>query len=127
VSGARITRTEIRELRSIIKKHRFKINDKKTALLRNGARKIVTGIVVNEKMQAPRELRNDFRKNMFYIRKFGIDGHIEKINCDKKNYLDHLIGVGGFIFWAGGRKSESVRADLRLLHELKGGRASGVN
>jgi RNA-directed DNA polymerase len=119
VSGEKITKFEIRDVRSIIKKHDFNLNEKKTSLLRNGAKKIVTGIVVNEKMQAPRELRREFRKTMFFIRKFGIDGHVEKIDCGRRNYLDHLIGVGGFIYWAGGRKSEAVRADLQLLHELK--------
>ncbi len=74
ISGQVVNTCIIRDARHTVKRHRFELNENKTNLLRKGARKIVTGIVVNEKMQAPRSLRREFRQNVYFIRKFGIDG-----------------------------------------------------
>ena len=65
-----------------LKKLGFFINDKKTVVLRNGQRKVVTGIVVNEKPQASATYRRKLRQELYYCHKFGIDGHIAKIGLD---------------------------------------------
>lgn len=77
-----------------LKKLGFFINDKKTIVLRNGQRKTVTGIVVNEKPQASATYRRKLRQELYYCRKFGIDGHIAKmgLNVSKDLYKAQLLG-----------------------------------
>lgn len=68
------------------------LNPDKTAVMRQNARQLVTGIVVNNKMQAPREDRKNVRLEMHFIKKFGLTNHLRKTNNIKANYIHHLIG-----------------------------------
>lgn len=70
----------------------LRLNNEKTKLMLRSERQIVTGIVVNDKIQLPKNKRRDIRCKMHYIEKFGIDSHLEKIGCEKKNYVRHLLG-----------------------------------
>ncbi|WP_161914289.1 reverse transcriptase family protein [Methylosinus sp. C49] len=117
ISGERIKKETITEVRFMIKSFKFKLNEEKTSIMRSGSRKVVTGIIVNTRMQAPRETRREFRKNVFFIRKFGVDGHISQIEEDRNNYLRHIIGVGEFILWVDNKNKEVV-SDLNFLKRL---------
>ncbi len=77
----------------------FALNSKKTKLMRSSDRQIVTGIVVNQKIQLPKSQRKDIRQAIYYIRKFGLNSHMAKVNLTKRNYLNHLIGKIGFGFY----------------------------
>jgi RNA-directed DNA polymerase len=65
--------------------------DKEKLMLRN-QRQVVTGIVVNEKLQTPKTARNFLRNEIFFIKKFGLENHLKKTNNKKSHYLEHLIG-----------------------------------
>jgi RNA-directed DNA polymerase len=73
------------------------INEKKTKLMKKNTRQIVTGVVVNEKLQVPFKKRNEIRQSLYYIKKYGITSHMEKINMKKANYLLHLLGEITFV------------------------------
>ena len=61
-SGSEPISTEfVRQLGAALRKHGFKTNKKKTRFARPGQAKFVTGLVVNERVQAPRELRRRLR------------------------------------------------------------------
>lgn len=68
------------------------LNDSKTKLMKRNERQIVTGIVVNDKIQLPKTKRREIRCQMHYINTFGLENHLQKIGCDKKNYVRHLLG-----------------------------------
>lgn len=71
----------------------LKINESKIKLSGKSDRQIVTGIIVNNKsINTPLEYRKKIRQEIFYINKYGIDGHLEKSNNSKDNYLHHLLG-----------------------------------
>ena len=61
-------------------------------------RQEVTGIVVNEKLQAPREIRKKIRQEFYYINKYGITDHLHKTKNLRANYIPHLIGVANHIY-----------------------------
>lgn len=77
-----------------LKKLGFFVNDKKTVVLRNGQRKSVTGVVVNEKPQTSAAYRRAIRQDMYYCQKYGIEEHINKngLHISPANYKAQLLG-----------------------------------
>ena len=60
--------------------------------MRSGDRQYVTGIVVNEVQQLPREYRMKIRQEVHFIEKFGLDNHLSHIGESRANYIEHLGG-----------------------------------
>lgn len=81
---------------SLVKKELYsvglKLNESKTRTRRRGQRQEVTGIVVNEKMQLPKSVRKKIRQEVYYIKKYGLESHMQRCNINKANYLQHLQG-----------------------------------
>lgn len=71
----------------------FKINEEKTRVRKRNQRQEVTGIVVNEKLQLNRRIRKRIRSDIYYIRKYGLESHLEHIGETRENYLYHIIGL----------------------------------
>lgn len=94
------------------------LNEEKTRLMRPNQRQEVTGIVVNEKIQVPRELRKELRKSVYYIRTFGIENHLARINEKRANYLNHLMGIANFILFINPSDKEA-RESMQFLHSEK--------
>ena len=74
----------------------FSINPEKTRVARSNARQEVTGIVVNSHMQISKEKRKQIRQQIYYIRKYGLESHLERIEENRANYLNHLLGQINF-------------------------------
>jgi len=110
-------KTLIPFVRGELKKCGLEINQKKTQYAGKGGRKYVTGIVVNERLNVLRENRKKLRQEMYYIRKFGMNGHIRKTNIISPNYVDTLIGKLNFAFFV--TKERHFLDDMRYLEELK--------
>ncbi len=77
-----------------LQKMGFQLNHKKTKLLTKKHRQIITGIVVNEHLRAPRNYRKEIRKQMYYCQKFGIENHLKyhHLDIDIENYKKSLKG-----------------------------------
>ena len=76
-----------------LKKYRLKLNYDKIRVIHNNKRQMVTGIVVNEKINIKREYMRKIRQEIYYITKFGIDEHLNKLHIkDKNKYLHNLLG-----------------------------------
>lgn len=74
----------------------FCINPQKTRIARSNTRQEVTGIIVNSHMQLSKEKRKLIRQQVYYIRKFGLESHLERIGENRANYLNHLLGQINF-------------------------------
>ena len=81
----------------LLKIHDLELNHEKTHYLKKNQRQIVTGIVVNQKLQVPFEKRNAIRSDLYYIKKFGIEEHKTFRKIKKSNYISHLLGKINFI------------------------------
>ncbi len=80
-------------------KYGFSINAKKTRIIPPGARKIVTGLVVNGVSPTiPRELRDKVKADLYYAKKFGVANHCKK-NKYKSiiGFSNHMFGMISFI------------------------------
>lgn len=77
----------------------FFLNTKKTVVLRNGQKKEVTGIVVNEKLSVPSSYKKKLRQEIYYCRKFGIAGHMKRngIEGTEEGYRAKLLGRVNYV------------------------------
>lgn len=72
------------------------LNKEKTRRMTKNMRQIVTGIVVNEKLQTPKTERNFIRNEVYYLKKFGLKQHLKHTENKRANYLEHLLGKINF-------------------------------
>lgn len=86
----------ISRVRKIVKKYGFSLNDEKTRIRNCGQQQEVTGIVVNEKMHISKRKRKEIRQVVYYVNKYGLEDHINKIGEEREGYLNHLLGLIGF-------------------------------
>jgi len=108
----------IKFIKKVLNSEGFIINDSKTRVRKGNQRQEVTGIVVNEKMQASRTYRRDFRQQMYYIKKYGFDSHVDKIEGGTPlNYLYRLLGMANFINNINPNDKE-IKEDYHYLKEL---------
>lgn len=77
----------------------LELNENKTKIMHQNERQIVTGVVVNDKIQVPRTERNEIRMIVHCIKKFGLEGHLQRIDCQKENYIKHLLGRINYILY----------------------------
>lgn len=82
------------KVKRMLHKLSLDLNDDKTHVIYKSARQDVTGITVNEKIQVNIKYRKDIRKEIYYIKKYGLVSHLDRCNnkSDKKKYLDSLYG-----------------------------------
>ena len=107
----------------VVKKHLndlgLKLNQNKTRTRYQSQRQEVTGIVVNEKMQLSKEVRKKIRQELFYIKKYGLDSHLQYSGNQRGNYLAHLKGIiqhGLFV----NPKDDELKSYLQYLNNIYG-------
>ncbi|KAB0681306.1 reverse transcriptase family protein [Aureimonas leprariae] len=95
----------------------LRINPRKTNVSRRGSRKYVNGIVVNVKPNILKTERRSLRQEMFYIKKYGIEGHIRWSKVEAPYYVDKLIGRLTFALFV--TKDKRYSQEIRYLSALK--------
>lgn len=108
----------IETIKAQLKKLDLKINNNKTKIMNRNKRQIISGVIVNDKIQVPKSTRNQIRNQMFYITKFGIQSHLEKIKEKRENYISHLLGKINYILSLNPKDIEFVEYK-KALHKLK--------
>jgi len=83
--------------RRVIEEEGFKLNEKKTRVMGPHQSQEVTGIVTNEKLQAPRKLRRELRQIAYYIDTYGLDDHLRQIYENRANYISHVFGLASHV------------------------------
>lgn len=91
-SGDFVPQTIIQEVESALLAKGLSLNKAKTKIMKASSRQIVTGCVVNEKLQLPKEERKKIRQSMYYIKKSGLTEHMVRNGITKRNYAKHLLG-----------------------------------
>lgn len=85
------------------------INDSKTKIMFQDQQQIVTGLVVNNKIQVPHSERNEIRMIVHCINKFGVENHLSRINCKKGKYIKHLLGRINYILFINPNDQEFIK------------------
>ena len=74
------------------------LKNRKTAVVPSSKRQTVTGIVVNEKLNITKEYKKNIRQEMYYIKKFGLEEHLNRRGIsDNEQYLLSLRGRIAFV------------------------------
>lgn len=98
------------------------LKNRKTAVISASKRQVVTGIVVNEKMNVTKDYKKTIRQEIYYIKKFGLDEHLKRLGIsDKQQYVLSLKGRIAFVLQTIPNEYEFVEykdflnANLRIL------------
>lgn len=108
-SGDFNEREIIKLVRHELKYVGLELNDAKTKLQRRGNRQCVIGIVVNEKMQVPREYRMKIRQEMYFIKKYSLENHLTHIGETRNRYLYNLIGRISYVLSVNERDEQMLK------------------
>ena len=79
-----------------LSKFGFSLNESKTKKMGRHQRQVVTGVVVNKKVQILKKDRREIRQVCHYIKTFGLKDHLHRIGETRRNYLYHLMGRVNF-------------------------------
>lgn len=83
----------INKVRAFLEEMGFNLNDKKTKIITRKNRQIITGLVVNKKINVPKQYRQKIRQEMYHINKYGLKSHLAYLNIkDKNQYIASLRG-----------------------------------
>lgn len=104
---------------STISKSNLKLNKLKTKVMHQHMRQTVTGIVVNQKPQVVFHKRNNLRKDIYYIKKFGLKEHMKYRKIERNNYLNHLIGQVNFVLQLNPSDKEFQEYKAFLIEEIR--------
>lgn len=75
----------------------FILNGEKTRVLEHCQRQQITGVVVNDILRAPRDVRDELRQHVYYIEKFGLASHMDRCGLYKANFPMHLGGLAAHV------------------------------
>lgn len=96
----------------------FTLNDAKTRLMQSHQRQEVTGVVVNERLRAPRTLRRKLRQAIHYIETYGLDSHLEVTGEIRSRHVYHWMGIATFILHLDPADFDANHAMVVLRHLL---------
>lgn len=100
ISGNEEIFSFIKIIQKKLNKYGFKINKNKTRIYKSHERQIVTGLIVNKKINVPNEYYKKIRQELYYIGKFGFENHSKKIKLKDisfESYMESLIGKVNYI------------------------------
>lgn len=76
----------------------FRINENKTHIMKDNYRKMVTGLIVNEKVKVPKKFKRIFKQELYYCQKYGISQHLQAIGRNNAiNFQEYMYGKAYFI------------------------------
>lgn len=96
----------------IVADENFTIHPKKIHIMRKGAKKEVTGIVVNEKLSVPRKKMKNFRAVLHKIEK---TKSLEGINWGTGSPLNSIYGFANFIRMVDPERGGKIMEKVQLL------------
>lgn len=101
---------------SIIEDEKYKINTSKFRVLFNNQRQEVTGIIVNKKVSPNGRIVKELNNAIYYIKKYGLQSHMNHENITQSAYQEHLYGLAYFVKMIDENKG---RKYLMQLNELE--------
>lgn len=106
----------IKLVREKLGKLGLNLNDKKTCVIDRSKCQRVTGLVVNDKVNVSNEYKKKIRQEMYYINKYGIKEHMNRINVvDKSKYINSLMGRINYVLQIDSNNKEFIEYRERII------------
>ena len=104
-------------VKDIIEDCGFNINKKKTRFASYAGRQEVTGLIVNNKeISIPNNYIKKIRQELYYIKKYGLKGHREKVGFTNKYYKDHMLGKILFVNQIDSKKGRKLLNEFNTIN-----------
>ena len=88
----------IETIKCIVNRYGFFVNDSKTHVMKDNYRKIVTGLLVNERVRVLRKYKRDFEQEIYYCQKYGVSQHLCAIGRGEAvGFKDYMYGKAYFV------------------------------
>jgi retron-type reverse transcriptase len=116
ISGYKGLKSVFHLIEDIIIDEGFDINFRKLRMQYSFQKQEVTGLIVNNKVSAPKKLIKELENAIYFSKKFGVCGHMKYISCDKAFYKEHLFGIAYFVKMIELKKGEQYLKELSEIH-----------
>lgn len=84
--------------KKIINEEGFIVNDKKTRIAYSHQKQEVTGLIVNnDTVRVDKRYKRKLYQELYYCEKYGVADHMQRINCNKAFFKEHLYGKAYFV------------------------------
>lgn len=112
LSGSINIKNYLGTLKKIIIDEGFQLNAKKVRIQFQNQRQMVTGLVVNQEVNVPKKEIRSLLQEIYYCKKYGVNGHLKKKGIRNSAYKDHLYGKAYFI------KMINQELGLKIIKDL---------
>ncbi|MDT8867100.1 reverse transcriptase family protein [Vibrio fluvialis] len=110
-SGDDIPVVFIKYVKDILVNYGFELNENKIRLIKGEKQKIVTGLDISSNdIRLPRKTRRDLKRQVYYIRKYGLLSHVSKQKIKDPNYIQSLLGK--LAFWSYVEKNNNEAKEM---------------
>lgn len=110
-------KTFLKQIRFVLDKQGFVVNEKKTRILRRGRQQEVTGVVVNEKLSIDRKTLRNFRATLHQVERDGIEG---KRWGNSPDLIAALEGYTNFVLMVDKEKGAEFKNQVNRIIEKYG-------
>lgn len=118
-SGYDIPITFIRYVDGVVKGCGLEINQSKTRLYGDGGSKIIAGIsLATGRPRVPREYRHKLRHELYYVKRYGLVGHMKHNKIRRANYPESLLGKINFWLYIEPDNLFALEMRDNLIHEI---------
>lgn len=114
ISGEKLNAKNIQFIKSVLQENGFELNEDKTKIMGSDEPQLVTGVLVNEKIQMPKDKRRKIRQELFFIKKFGFKTHCQNIGQNPQKHLNHLLGLISFGLYLN-KEDKELKKYLEIL------------
>jgi RNA-directed DNA polymerase len=107
-------KTFLNQVRYIVEKQGFTVNENKTRILRRGRQQEVTGVVVNDKLSIDRKTLRNFRATLHQVERDGLEG---KRWGSSPDLIAALDGYANFVLMVDKEKGTEFKAQVQRIME----------
>lgn len=97
-------------IRKIVAEYGFEINNNKIHIMKQTEQQRVTGIIVNQNMRPANDIIKKLRHECYYISKYGLESHIDRMNITQSNYVNHLLGLANYVNFIKPNDKDAIKA-----------------
>lgn len=103
---------------NVIEKHHFRINKDKFKIFRPGSAKFVTGIQLGEKIRSSAKFRKKLKDEVYYIGKFGIDNHAQRVEQEPYSCIQRIRGQINYALWVDPKDKDLLSLKSKMAEIL---------